>query len=182
MAEHPHFDDEGHDIDEPVEGKQAQPHIKSKVQQFKTDDGLPGVRSATTVDEVPEEHVYVFYKNAFWEMVLEVDLLGDQAVFRSDGKIPPVIHILCPKCARSGHRNNALSITHVAVGGTKGFEIEELDASQWGMIEDPQTHRPVMASNGAPAIVSRRLTIKESFKCEYCNARYKITDNQMRDA
>lgn len=182
MSEHPHFDAEGNDPDDEVPEKPKQHVVKSKVQQSMTPDGLPIVRSATTIEEVQEEHVYVTYRNAFWEMVLEVDLLGDQAVFKSDGKIPPVIHLLCPRCVRMGHKDNALSITHTAVGGTKGFEVEDLEEKHWGVIMHPETGNPIMGSDGTPAIVQRQLTIKEKFSCEYCKARYKITDNQMRDS
>jgi hypothetical protein len=182
MAEHPHFEDEGHEIEDKVEAPKKQEPVRSEVQQFTDSDGRAVLRGSTTLEEVKEEHIYVLYKNAFWEMVLEVDLLGDQAVFRSDGRIPPVIHILCPKCARNGHRDNALSITHTSVGGTKSFEVEDLEEKDWGAIIHPQTGKPIMGSDGMPVIVQRRLTIKESFKCEYCHARYKITDNQMRDS
>lgn len=182
MADQPSFDDEGHEIEDKVEEPVKQEPVRSEVKQFTDEDGRANVRGLTTLEEAKEEHVYVLYKNAYWEMVLEIDLLGDQAVFRSDGRIPPVIHLLCPRCVRQGHKDNALSITHVSVGGTKGFEIEDLEEKDWGAIIHPQTGRPIMGSDGLPLIVRRRLTIKESFKCEYCQARYKITDNQMRDS
>jgi hypothetical protein len=138
-------------------------------------------RAVTTLDEVKEEHIYVIYMNPYWQMTLEVDLVGDQAVFESDGKLPPVLHLICPKCARNGHPDNALSITHASIGGTKTFEIEDLDPKDYGVVTD-EKGAPLMGSDGEPAIVKRRLTIKEPFKCEYCSARFKITDNQMRDA
>ena len=172
---------EGTDLDGAEEQKTVEPQKKTEVYQSTDDRGRFGIRATTTLDEVPEEHVYVIYRNQNWEMVLEVDLLGDQSVFRSDGKIPPVIHILCPRCAKGGFDKNALSITHSSMGGTKGFEIEDLPFEKWGAVPHPKGGF-VLDSKGQPAIVKRLLTIKESFTCEYCKARYKITDNEMRDS
>ena len=181
MPDKPSFDLEGTDLDVKVEEKPQEPQRKTEVQQSTDDQGRAILKSSTTLDEVHEEHIYVFYRNASWEMVLEVDLLGDQVVFRSDGKLPPVIHILCPKCVRNGFKDNALSITHSSMGGTKGFEIEDIPVKDWGAVPHPKGGF-VMGTDGRPVIVKRRLTIKESFACEYCKARYKITDNEMRDS
>jgi hypothetical protein len=181
MPDKPSFDLEGTDLDAKPEEQPATPERKTEVHQGTDQRGNVILKSSTTLDEVHEEHVYVFYRQSNWEMVLEVDLLGDQVVFKSDGKIPPVIHILCPKCVRNGFKDNALSITHSSMGGTKGFEIEDIPVKDWGAVPHPQGGY-VMGSDGKPVIVRRRLTIKEPFNCEYCKARYKITDNEMRDS
>jgi hypothetical protein len=82
---------------------------------------------------------------------------------------------------RNGFKDNALSITHSSMGGTKGFEIEDIPVKDWGAVPHPKGGY-VMGTDGKPVIVKRRLTIKEPFTCEYCKARYKITDNEMRDS
>lgn len=181
MPDKPSFDTEGSDLDATPEAKPEEPQKRTEIQQGTDGQGRSIVKSSTTLDEVAEEHVYVFYRSPNYEMVLEVDLLGDQTVFRSDGKIPPVIHILCPRCVRNGFADNALSITHSSMGGTKGFEIEDLPVKDWGAVPHPKGGY-VMDSDGKPVIVRRRLTIKEPFKCEYCASRFKITDSEMRDA
>jgi hypothetical protein len=161
---------------------EAQPQPDSHVLQDGIDQqGHQVHRAVTTLDEVAEEHVYVRFRCAEFESMLEFDLVGDQAVFESAGKLPPVIHLICPRCARNGHPDHALSITHSAAGGTKTFEIEELPADQHGVVMD-QNDEPLMASDGGYAIRKRLLTIREPFKCEYCHRRYKVTDNEMRDA
>jgi hypothetical protein len=181
MPDKPSFDSEGTDLDATPEATPEGPQRKTEVNQGTDDRGNVILQSSTTLDQVPEEHVYVFYRASNYEMVLEVDLLGDQTVFESDGKIPPVIHILCPRCVRNGFKDNALSITHSSMGGTKGFEIEDIPVKDWGAVPHPQGGY-VMDSGGKPVIVRRKLTIKEPFRCEYCKARYKITDSEMRDA
>jgi hypothetical protein len=141
--------------------------------------GRYGIKTLTTIDEVAEEHVYVVYRSALKDAVLEVDLLGDQAVQGSDGKLPPVINLECPCCTdvSSPEKRSILSITY----GNKHFEIEDLPREQWGVVTMPDGS-PVMGSKGKPAIVSRRLTIKEKIQCVYCRRWFKITDNVMSDA
>ena len=137
-------------------------------------------QAEVTLDKVEEEHLYVIYRNPLQEVVIEVDLLGDQEVVESDGKLPPVIHIECPhaSCREANpDKRSPLSITY----GNKHFEIEDLPEKDWGVVTDPDG-KPVMGSNGSPAIMMRRLTIKESFECSYCRRRYRITDNLMYDA
>lgn len=133
-------------------------------------------RAEATLDKVPEEHIYIIYRSTTKDVVIETDLLGDQAVVASDGRLPPVIHIECPKCSSLKDRR-VLSITH----GNKHFEIEDLDRKDWGAIPHP-TGGLVMGTDGKPAIVKRRLTIKETFSCTYCNSSFKITDNIMSNA
>ena len=141
-------------------------------------DGLFTQRSVTTVNEVAEEHIYVIYRSHVKDAVLEVDLLGDQATQGSDGKLPPVIHIECPRCTTKDPNNRSiLSITY----GNKHFEIEDLPEKDWGFVTMPDG-QPILGSKGQPAIVKRRLTIKEKFTCAYCRRSYKLTDNIMSDA
>lgn len=141
-------------------------------------DGLFTQRSVTTVNEVAEEHIYVIYRSHAKDAVLEVDLLGDQATQGSDGRLPPVIHIECPRCTTKDPNNRSiLSITY----GNKHFEIEDLPEKDWGFVTMPDG-KPIMGSKGQPAIVKRRLTIKETFTCVYCRRSYKLTDNIMSDA
>lgn len=140
--------------------------------------GNPNLKAVTTLDEVAEEHIYVVYRSHAKDAVLEVDLLGDQAVKGSDGRLPPVIHLECPRCTSTDPNNRSiLSVTH----GNKHFEIEDLEQKDWGVVTLPDG-KPVMGSKGGPAIIKRRLTIKESFRCTYCNRSYRITDNIMSDA
>jgi hypothetical protein len=140
-------------------------------------------KALTTIDETPEEHVYLFYKpvgGRYEEIVLEADLLGDRADYKSDGSLPPVIHIECPRCTKPEDRQ-ALSITHYEAGGSKHFEIEELDPDKWYTVLDPKTERPLLSSEGKPVLQTKHLTVKEVIKCPSCQSRYKITDCQMRD-
>ena len=152
-------------------------HAKIDIRRGVDSHGNPNLRAVTTIDEVAEEHIYVVYRSYARDVVLEVDLLGDQAVKGSDGKLPPVIHLECPRCTSKDPNNRSiLSITH----GNKHFEIEDLERKDWGEVTfDGKT---VMGSKGNPAIITRRLTIKESFRCTYCNRSYRITDNIMSDA
>jgi hypothetical protein len=136
-------------------------------------------RAVTTLDEVAEEHLWIIYTNPLWQMNMEIDLVGDQAVFMSDGKLPPVIHLICPECAYVGNADHALSITHATVGGTKTFEIEPItDPDDYEVICD-KDGVPMKGSKGEPAVNKKRLTIKERFKCEYCARWFKLTDNKM---
>jgi hypothetical protein len=141
--------------------------------------GRYGIKSLTTIDEVAEEHIYLIYRSEVKDAVLEVDLLGDQAVYGSDGRLPPVINLECPRCTdvSSPEKRSILSITY----GNKHFEIEDLPREQWGVVTMPDGS-PIMGSKGKPAVVSRRLTVKETIQCTYCRRRYKITDNIMSDA
>ena len=141
--------------------------------------GRFGVKSLTTVSEVAEEHVYLIYRSEVKDVVIEADLLGDQAVQGSDGKLPPVIHLECPRCTdpSSPEKRSILSITQ----GNKHFEIEDLEQKDWGIVMMPDG-AAVQGSKGKPAIVKRRLTVKETIECVYCRRRYKITDNIMSDA
>jgi len=141
-------------------------------------DGKPIVSAMTTLSQVNEEHIYILYQSYAKQAVIECDLLGDQAVHKSDGKLPPVIHIECPKCTGKEDKDRSvLSITH----GNKHFEIEPLPQKDWGVVTMPDG-RPVTGSDGKPAIVTKRLTIKEAFKCSYCGSRFRITDNIMSDS
>lgn len=137
-------------------------------------------QAEVTLDKVKEEHLYVLYRAWNREVIIEVDLLGDQAVVKSDGTLPPVIHIECPipSCREANpDKRSPLSITY----DNKPFEIEDLPVAKWTVIETPEGP-PVMGSDGKPAIMSRRLTIKDSFECSYCRRRFRITDNIMSDA
>lgn len=133
-------------------------------------------KAMTTIAEVPEEHLYIVYRSRERDIVIEADLLGDQAVVASDGKLPPMIHIECPLCTKPDNRS-ALSITYT----NKPFEIEDIDKQDWGVVTYPDGS-PVMSSENKPAIVTRRLTVKDPFRCSYCNRRFRITDNIMSDA
>lgn len=159
---------------------EVQPQLDSHVLQDGIDqEGHQVHRAVTTLDEVTEEHLWVVYTNPLWQMNLEVDLVGDQAVFRSDGKLPPVIHLICPECAYAGHHDHALSITHTVVGGTKTFEIEPiLNPDDFEVVCDDKGV-PAKGSKGQPAINKKRLTIKERFKCEYCSRWFTLTNNKM---
>ena len=130
----------------------------------------------TTMGEVAEEHVYLIYKSVLREVVIEADLLGDQASHQSDGKLPPVIHIECP-CCTSPEDRHALSITH----GNKHFEIEDLKEKDWGVVTNADGG-VLFNKRGDPVIVRRRLTVKETVQCPYCNKVFRITDNVMSDA
>jgi hypothetical protein len=96
--------------------------------------------------------------------------------------LPPVIHIICPRCAYNKHPDHALSITHTAAGGTKTFEIEEIEHPDNYEVVCDDKGTPVKGSKGQPAVNKRKLTIREPFKCEYCSWRFKLTDNRMWDA
>jgi hypothetical protein len=142
-------------------------------------DGLFKHKSVTTVDEVAEEHVYVIYRSHALDAVLEVDLLGDQATQGSDGKLPPLIHLECPRCTSKDPNNRSiLSITY----GNKHFEIEDLPEKDWGFVTMPDGTPMLNSKKNGPAIIKRRLTIKETFTCVYCRRSYRITDNIMSDA
>lgn len=157
---------------------QMQPRI-DRFQEGVDKDGLFRLKSVTTVDEVAEEHVYVIYRSHAFDAVLEVDLLGDQATQGSDGKLPPLIHIECPRCTSKDPNNRSiLSITH----GNKHFEIEDLPEKDWGFVTMPDGTPMLNSKKTGPAIVKRRLTIKEKFTCVYCHRSFKITDNVMSDA
>ena len=142
--------------------------------------GRPVHSAITTLQEVEEEHLYLVYRSTLLDVIIEADLLGDQAVVKSDGKLPPVIHIECPipSCREANPDGRSpLSITY----GNKHFEIEDLPMKDWGVVTMPDG-RPVMGSNGKPVIMTRRLTIKEPFECTYCRRKFRITDNIMSDA
>lgn len=176
----------GPQIDDPEPANpNIQPPARVQIRKGFDEQGRPMLSALTTLSETPEEHIYLVYRSPVRDAVVECDLLGDQAVMNSDGKLPPVIHIECPRCSKpdpagtrpENSKRSILSITY----GNKHFEIEDLDQKDWGVVTLPDG-RPVMGSKGQPAIVSRRLTIKESFKCSYCGRRFKITDNFMQDA
>jgi hypothetical protein len=149
---------------------------KVEIQRGFDSQGRAVHRAMTTIAETPEEHIYIVYKSKERDIVIEADLLGYQAVVGSDGKLPPVIHIECPICTKPNDRS-ALSITYA----NKPFEIEDVDQKDWGVVTYPDGS-PVMSSENKPAIVTRRLTVKDPFRCSYCNRRFKITDNIMSDA
>jgi hypothetical protein len=150
--------------------------IKVDIRTGIDDSGHLVHRACTTIDEVSEEHIYIIYRSTTKDIVIEADLLGDQATVGSDGKLPPVIHIECPRCTSPEDRR-ALSITYE----NKKFEIEDLEEKDWGGISHPAGGM-VMGTDGNPAIVKRRLTIKETFCCTYCNSSFRLTDNIMSDA
>jgi len=156
------------------------PPLKVKVQKGFDAKGMPVHSALTTLQEVAEEHLYLVYKNPLLHVVIEADLLGDQAVHQSDGKLPPVIHIECPipSCRDAQpDKRSPLSIT----SGNKHFEIEDLDPKDWKIVTYPD-NRPVLGTDGKPIVMTRRLTIKEVFRCSYCNRSFRITDNIMSDA
>lgn len=156
----------------------ARPPQKIEIKKGLDAKGNPSLKAVTTIDEVPEEHIYLVYRSHAMDAVIEADLLGDQVVTGSDGKLPPVIHLECPRCTSKDNNNRSiLSITH----GNKHFEIEDLEEKDWGIVTMPDG-QPVVGSKGKPAIIKRRLTVKESFKCTYCNRAFRITDNIMSDA
>lgn len=160
--------------------KDKTPPLNVRVQKGFDKQGSPVHSAITTLQEVEEEHFYIVYRSPLVDVIIEVDLLGDQAVHNSDGKLPPVIHIECPipSCREAQPDGRSpLSITF----GNKHFEIEDLPMKDWGVVTMPDG-RPVMGTNGKPVIVTRRLTIKETFKCVYCQRRFRITDNIMSDA
>jgi len=139
--------------------------------------GLIHHQALTTLDEVPEEHVYLLYRGHNKEVVIEADLLGVQTVTNSDGKLPPVIHIYCPICS-SQEDPRALSIT----SGNKQFEIEDIPLDKAGIVTMADGETPLLKKNGKPVIMDRVLTIKESFSCTYCGSKFRITDNIISDA
>jgi hypothetical protein len=147
-----------------------------KVQTSASHDGQRTFDVMTTMGEVSEEHVYLIYKSVLKEVVIEADLLGDQATYKSDGTLPPVVHIECPNCTSPQDRH-ALSITH----GNKHFEIEDLEEKHWGVVTDADG-RVLFNKRGEPVIVKRRLTVKETVQCPYCSKVFRITDNIMSDA
>jgi hypothetical protein len=156
------------------------PPLKVEVQKGFDAQGRPVHSALTTLQEVEEEHLYIIYKNPLLHVVIEADLLGDQAVHNSDGKLPPVIHIECPipSCREAQPDGRSpLSIT----SGNKHFEIEDLPHKDWGVVTMPDG-RPILSTDGKPVIMTRRLTIKETFKCSYCQRRFRLTDNIMSDA
>jgi len=127
----------------------------------------------TTINEVEEEHLYLFYHGPTKDVIIECDLLGTQEAIKSDGKIPPTIHIECPECTKPDDRS-ALSITYT----NRPFEIEDLDIDDWYTIEMPDGS-PILGTNKKPIILSKKLTVKDPFRCTYCNRKYRITDNHM---
>lgn len=154
--------------------------LKTKVRKGFDKRGHIVHAAETTLQEVKEEHLYVVYRSWNREVVIEVDLLGDQLAVKSDGKLPPVIHIECPipSCREANaDKRSPLSITYE----NKPFEIEDLPVKDWSAVMTPEGP-PVMGSDGKPAIMTRRLTIKDSFECSYCRRRFRITDNIMSDA
>lgn len=156
------------------------PPLKVEVKKGFDKKGRPIHSAITTLQEVEEEHIYLIYRSPLTDVIIEADLLGDQATYKSDGKLPPVIHIECPiaSCRETNpDKRSPLSITF----GNKHFEIEDLPMSKWSVVTMPDG-KPVMGSNGKPVIMTRRLTIKEKIECSYCGRRFKITDNVMSDA
>jgi len=154
--------------------------LKVQVQKGFDKQGRVVHSAITTLQEVEEEHLYIVYRSPLRDVTIEADLLGDQAVYKSDGKLPPVIHIECPipSCREAQPDGRSpLSITF----GNKHFEIEDLPRKDWGVVTMPDG-TPVLGSSGKPVIMTRRLTIKEPFKCTYCQRRFRITDNIMSDA
>ena len=156
------------------------PPMKVEVKKGFDAKGNPVLSAITEIDKVEEEHLYIIYRSPLMDVTIEADLLGVQVAYKSDGKLPPVIHIECPipacRAAQPDGRS-PLSITF----GNKHFEIEDLPMKDWGVVTMPNGG-PVLGSNGRPVIMTRRLTIKESFECSYCKRRFRITDNIMSDA
>jgi len=152
----------------------ANPQVR--IQKGPQHDGCLNYHAMTTMGEVDEEHVYLVYNGVMKDVVIEADLLGDQAVYKSDGSIPPVIHIECPNCTTPEDRR-ALSITH----GNKHFEIEDLEEKRWKVVTD-ENGKPLITKRGDPVIMTRRVTVKETFSCPYCHKVFRITDNRMSDA
>jgi len=156
--------------------------VKVDIRKGFDEKGRPVFKAMTTIQEVAEEHLYLVYRSYNRDVVVECDLLGDQTVQNSDGKLPPVIHLECPACSEPDKKGilpedsqrSILSITH----GNKHFEIEDLEKKDWGVVTMPDGS-PVMNSKNEPAIVTRRLTVKEKIQCVYCSRYFKITDNFM---
>jgi len=167
----------GDDLIQPP-GAPSRPPQKIEIRKGFDDKGNPLLKTVTTIDEVPEEHIYLVYRSHALDAVIEADLLGDQVVTGSDGRLPPVIHLECPRCTSKDNNNRSiLSITY----GNKHFEIEDLEEKDWGIVMMPDG-KPVVGSKGRPAVIKRRLTVKETIKCTYCNRVFRITDNIMSDA
>jgi hypothetical protein len=169
----------------PAESPAGVPPLKVEIRKGFDEKGRPRLNALTTLDEVEEEHVYLIYRSGLRDVVVECDLLGDQSVRNSDGKLPPVVHLECPRCTKFDEKgirpeDSKRSIMSMEYRNKK-FEIEDLPRKDWGVVTMPDG-RPVMGSDGKPAIVTRRLTTKETFKCPFCGWRYKITDNILQDA
>jgi hypothetical protein len=162
----------GKNMEKPIPSKP----IDVKIQAYRDNRGGFVHRAEMLLDKVREEHVYLVYRSSSRDVVIEADLLGDQAVINSDGKLPPVIHIECPKCSSDKDRS-ILSIEYE----NKKFEIEDLDPKDWGTVPHPDGGY-VMGTDGQPVIIERRLTVKERFSCAYCYSSFRITDNIMSDA
>ena len=148
-----------------------------KVRETIDDRGLLTHRSITTLDEVKEEHVYLVYRGATREMVIEADLLGDVAVKNSDGNLPPVVHIECPECTSPEDRR-ILSITYE----NKKFELEDIPFDKVCTIYREDGVTPVLGSDGNPVMIEKKLTIKELITCSYCGTPFRITENMMQRA
>lgn len=159
--------------------------VKVDIRKGFDEKGRPVFKALTTIQEVAEEHIYLVYRSYNKDVVVECDLLGDQFAKDSDGKLPPVIHLECPVCSQpdkpgtlpEDSQRSMLSITY----GNKHFEIEDLEKKDWGVVTMPDGS-PVMNSKKEPAVVTRRLTIKERIQCTYCGRYFKITDNIMSPA
>lgn len=138
-----------------------------------------------TLDSVHEEHVYVvFHTPDGLRMLWELDLLGDQEQ-TSDGKLPPVIHLECPLCTTPEVPQNRsfLSITQP----NKQFELQDIPEGKrvyylvrpGGAIQETRrAPRPEELLDGTLVRFSKKsLTVKQSFACDYCGARFRLTDN-----
>jgi hypothetical protein len=138
-----------------------------------------------TLDKVREEHIYVEFRAPDgMRMLWELDLLGDLEQTR-DGAIPPVIHMECPLCTTPAVPENRsfLSITYP----NKDFELETIPEKKrvyylvrpGGAIQETRRRpRPEEMLDGTLVRVSkRRLTVKQEFGCDYCGARFRLTDN-----
>ena len=175
----------GHGVPDPDVAPSAPSPVRVDIRKGFDNKGRAVFKALTTIQEVAEEHIYLVYRSYNKDVVVECDLLGDQFAKDSDGKLPPVIHLECPACSKpdkpgtlpENSERSMLSITY----GNKHFEIEDLDKKDWGVVTMPNG-QPVLSSKNEPAIVTRRLTVKERIQCTYCGRHFKITDNIMSPA
>jgi hypothetical protein len=148
--------------------------------------GRPVLKALTTIQEVPEEHLYLLYRCYNKDVVVECDLLGDQLDKGSDGKLPPMIHLECPECSKPDKpgtlpENSERSILSISYGN-KHYEIEDLERKDWGFVSNPDGSPLLHPERKEPVIVKRVLTVKEKIQCVYCKRYFRITDNIMSPA
>lgn len=149
--------DEHDDVKEPEKPKKYQTSVPGVINPK---NRIPGV--INTVDEVPEEHIYLRSTSSNGrELLWEADLLGVQTEDGGWGRLPPMIDIFCPFCAMQGKRE-ALKINPE----NKPYEIEDL--------KEPIIV-PTMGFNGPIKIeIHRLLTVKDRLRCLECFTQFEI--------